>query len=114
MSASGRHDRHARFLAISAGLLLVLVGLAGITRVLVGTNKATQLLELSQTTLVIGVVFLGQLALSKCRIAVDEAYKLGFDVGMEKGFREGHKVGKPVVVDLTYPADEVEIRHKPE
>jgi hypothetical protein len=109
MFASRRRDRRAHLLATVAGVLSVVVGLAGITRVVVKTSEVTQLLGISQTVLLIGVMLLGRYGSGQ--VAIDEAYRLGYDLGMENGVEQERQRSKPVVVNLN-PGDH--IRQKPE
>lgn len=105
-----------RLLVAAAGVAFAIIGLTGLIWALsTPQSEGSRLLDVSETILVVGAVFIGQAILS-CRVTIDEAYKLGFDIGNEKGFSDGRRVGRPVVVDLPHPPDdeEVEIRHTPE
>lgn len=43
-------------------------------------------------------------AIRKPRLAADEAFELGYQMGEDKGYREGRRAGRPVVVSLDSPA----------
>lgn len=115
MAAEKKYPGRARIWVGISGIAMILGGLFGIVRVLTKNfHQEAELLDISRTALIIGSVMVGQAILAKYRITVDEAYRLGFDVGHDKGFKEGRKAARPVVVDLKYPADEVTIRRHPE
>jgi len=109
-----RNDRRTRYLVAAAGFAFVAGGIVGIVQGLQDSRKNHDVLDLGQTSLVIGVMLIALAVLSKYRVTVDAAYKLGYDIGDENGFQRGRRTGKPVVVDLVYPRDEVTIRQQPE
>lgn len=112
---SKRKNRHARFWVAAVGFVLAAAGIGGIVQGLQqGAGKNNLMLDVSQTVLVVGAVFIGAAVLSMYRVTIDESYKFGYDLGYEKGFKEGRKTSRPVVVDLVYPRDEVTIRQQPE
>lgn len=115
MSAKIGRAGRARLLVCAVGLTMLVLGLAGVARVLfLSAPNDLQFLDISLTASLMGAMLLGQGILAKYRVAVEEAYNFGHDIGVEEGFQQGRKVGKPVVVDLTYPKDEVQIRRHPE
>lgn len=94
---------------------MAIAGALGVVRVLFLTNPDNiEFLNISLTLMLLGTLMAGLGVLAGRPLAMDEAYNLGRDVGVEEGFQEGRKVARPVVVELTYPKDEVQIRRHPE
>lgn len=110
----GRKVR-ARLMICVLGTVMLTCGTAGLIRVLFfGQPDDLEFLNVSLAAIIMGAMLIGQSVLAKYRVAVDEAYSLGHDIGIEEGFKQGRRVGRPVVVDLSYPKDEVQIRRHPE
>lgn len=96
------HPRGVRHTVAAVGSVFVLAGLAGIDRVLRG-HKDGYLLQISTTSVVIGVVLIGHSFLSKHRVADDRSYDIGYDVGHDKGERDERERTRPRVVELIKP-----------
>lgn len=89
-----------RHVVAATGMALALAGLGGIGRVLVmdGDQKKPYLLQISTTTLVVGVGMIGQSILSKRSEADDQEYRFGYDVGYEKGESDERERTRPTLV----------------
>lgn len=88
---------HIRQTVAVMGGVFAVGGLVGIGLVVRG-HKNPYLLEISTTALVVGVVLIGQSILSKRSSADDQTYRIGYDVGYEKGERDERERTNPVVV----------------
>jgi hypothetical protein len=115
MSAKLGRLLRVRLVILALGVLVLSAGIIGVARVLLFSQPDDmKYLDVSLTGVIVGAMMVGQSSLAKYRVSVDEAYHLGHDVGIEEGFKQGRRVGRPVVVDLSYPKDEVQIRRHPE
>lgn len=96
------HPQGVRHTVATAGSVFILAGFAGIDRVLRG-HRDGHLLQISTSSVVIGVVLIGHSFLSKYRVADDRSYDIGYDVGHEKGERDERERTRPRVVELIKP-----------
>lgn len=98
--SSARPNGRRRTVA-GVGAVCVLAGLAGIARALIldGSQKKPYLLQVSTTSLLIGVVMIGQSIMFKRPQADDQEYLLGYDVGHAKGESDERERTHPTVVD---------------
>lgn len=80
--------------ALAAGATMLVVGFDGIERVQ-GAGVVLTLIG----TMVIGWGNLARVFRTVTRPA-DDAYELGYQIGYDKGFLEGHRSARPVVVPM--------------
>lgn len=97
---SAKRGRRWRGVFGFLGGLMFVAGIAGMIRVFVFHRGDTRFLEGSETFATFGLILLVGSVLAKYRITVEEAYRLGEDIGQEKGYQRGRRVARPVVVDL--------------
>lgn len=50
---------------------------------------------------IVGVILICYGRLERRTAANDQSYRLGYDIGREDGYKSGHAVARPVVVDLS-------------
>lgn len=92
--------RHTRGRAGIGGFALIASGAAGLTweNVVHFSPEA-----IARVALIIGVVLVCADWLARRSDAANSAYKLGHDVGFERGEREGRHSSRPVVVPMRRP-----------
>lgn len=49
---------------------------------------------------IVGVLLICYARLERRTAANDQSYRLGYDIGREDGYKAGHSIARPVVVDL--------------
>lgn len=92
--------RHTRGRAGYGGFTLIAIGAAGLAWQNV-THFSPE--AIARVALIIGVVLVCADWLAQRSDAANAAYKLGHDVGFERGDREGRQSARPVVVPLRRP-----------
>lgn len=93
-------DHRSRILFGCLGGAMLAGGVAGMVRGFVFHRGDGRFLDGSETLATFGLILLVGSILAKYLVPTMEAYRLGEDIGHEKGFREGRRQAKPVVVEL--------------
>lgn len=104
MSTTNRPPHVRRHAVAAAGTALTLAGIGGIGRALIldGDHRKPYLLQISTTSLLAGVVMIGQSILSKRPLADDQEYLLGHDVGYAKGKYDERERTRPTLVEKVW------------
>lgn len=101
-------------LVIVIGAALTLGAISTTVAVVAGGNvgQDEDLLSFCRTGLILGPLLIGQAILARRHVTLDEAYKLGEEIGEEKGVRQERRRRFPVVVKINRDED-VPVRRQP-
>lgn len=87
-----------------AGGAITATGVALFAYAALWTRRGVPLSTLAATASIIGVILISGVVFAKIRTqSEDEAFRLGVDIGYEKGYADGRNTGKPVVVEMQRP-----------
>lgn len=89
-------------LVIVIGAALTLGAISTTIAVVAGGNvgQDEDLLSFCRTGLILGPLLIGQAILARRHVTLDEAYKLGEEIGEEKGVKRERRRRFPVVTDI--------------